>query len=452
MNLKLEDIFTACKAFGDLGEFGSKEVKSIKIDSRVVDKGSVFFCIQGKNFDGHSFAKEAENKGALALVVHRALDFEPKVPVFLVDDTTKALGRVANLLRKKTKAKVVAFTGSAGKTTTKEMSYSLLKTKYSVGKNFKNWNNQIGVPLSIFQFTGEEDIWLLEVGINNNKDMDELGEIIEPDVAVIVNVGPCHLEGLKNVKEVAKNKTKILKFISRDGVCFLNDKCLELVSEVNKYEGVNKIFFTEQRDVEVKLKDFRKNKGVFEISFHGKVLEQEFPFWGVHFEDNLKMALLLADYFGLSFEEIKRGFNNLSLPTQRFNVSKVNNFWVIDDTYNANPLSMQASLKSAALMSKNLPLVLILGDMAELGEAEEVEHAKLGSFLKEIKPYLVFYKGKKFSVVKENYGKNNILQINTEEEFISYFKHYNLKQGVLLFKASRSVRLEDFLNKFKSEF
>ncbi|MDK2922187.1 MAG: UDP-N-acetylmuramoyl-tripeptide--D-alanyl-D-alanine ligase [Desulfonauticus sp.] len=454
MKLRLKDIYLITRAIGELKGQEDKAIKGIKIDSRLVEEGDIFFCIRGNRFDGHSFAQEAEKKGALALVVHRPLEYEPHIPVLLVDDTIKALGRVANFLRKNSKAKVVAFTGSAGKTTTKEIAYFLLKQRHKVERNFKNWNNQIGIPLSIFNFSGEEDIWLLEVGINNTYDMDELGEIVTPDVAVILNVGPCHLEGLKNVKEVAKNKMKLLQFLTSSGISFINDKYLELVEEAKNYPRVNKIYFKQEDSIQVKFKGISKDKkGLFIITWIGEEFEVELPFWGIQFEDNLKCALLLSKYFSLTKEEVIQGLKTIELPQHRFNFFQQGVFGVIDDSYNANPLSMRASLYSAKTIANELPLILVLGDMAELGAATEEEHLNLGKLLREINPYLIFYKGKNYRFVAQGYGKeDSILEVNNEDEFISYIKNYNLKKGLFLFKASRSIGLDNFVNKFKREF
>ncbi|WP_456324974.1 UDP-N-acetylmuramoyl-tripeptide--D-alanyl-D-alanine ligase [Desulfonauticus submarinus] len=449
MQLNLNDIIKATNAIGDFEDLDIP-VKSIKTDSRTVEPGDVFICLCGDRFDGHTFAKEAEKKGAIALVVHRPLDFIPSIPVLLVNDTVKALGDIAYFLRKTTKAKVVAITGSCGKTTTKEIAYAVLSQKFKVGKNLGNWNNQIGVPLSIFQFQGEEDIWLLEVGINNKRDMDELGSILRPDIALILNSGPCHLQGLKDEETVAENKSKLLKYVNIDGVAIINGDNKALKEATSKY-NINKIFFSKGEDIDIKFVGLVDRKGKFLIKYNNKEGTIILPFWGNHFEENLRAVLYLSFYFKLDFKDILTGLESLNLPNQRFKVVEIDKYIIIDDTYNANPMSMRASLLATKELAKNRSFAVVLGDMAELGEREEVEHHKLGLFLKTIKPDVVFYKGKCAKLVQDTYGRENFFIVNDEDEFISFYKNSKFKDGVILFKASRSIGLEKLLNKFKLE-
>ncbi|MDQ7033021.1 MAG: UDP-N-acetylmuramoyl-tripeptide--D-alanyl-D-alanine ligase [Desulfonauticus sp.] len=448
LKLSLEDIVMATKAIVECDNL-KLNIRDIKTDSRILEPGDVFVCLEGNRFDGHDFARQAIEKGAIALIVHRPLDFEPNIPCLLVNDTVKALGDIARFIRNNTNARVIALTGSVGKTTTKEMLFSILSQKFKIGKSRGNWNNQIGVPLSIFQFEGDEDIWLLEVGINNQKDMDELGDIIWPDIAIILNAGTSHLKGLGNKENVALHKCKLLKYVKDKGCAFINAD--NIVIEKSKPYNLKKIYVSKQdKNLNVKFLTNENNKGIFLFTWNGKKIKARLPFVGEQFEENIRFAMHVGKYFGLQLKDIILGLEDLTIPGQRFKIFTLDGWTVIDDTYNANPMSMRASILTAKQIAQDQPLILVLGDMKELGDYERIEHEKLGLLLRTIQPALVFYKGKWGEVIKNIYQDNNFFVVNSDEEFISFLKNYNFAKGIILFKASRSLQLEQFVNRFRT--
>lgn len=193
------------------------EISAVRIDSRLVGKGDVFFCIEGKNFDGHNFAQAALEAGAVAVVVSQFLPELEGKPALMVRDTVEALGKLAAYWRMKSSARMIAVTGSAGKTTVKEMLAHVLAGSGKVHKNFMNLNNQLGLPLSMLEATGEETYWVMELGISLPGDMAELGPIAMPDIAIVHNIGPAHLEGLGSLDNVAKAKASLFEYLSPHG-------------------------------------------------------------------------------------------------------------------------------------------------------------------------------------------------------------------------------------------
>ncbi|MFW6314593.1 MAG: Mur ligase family protein [Desulfohalobiaceae bacterium] len=198
--MTLAEVGRAMQAVGEYEDHSEQQVQRIQTDSRLVEPGDLFVCLQGENLDGHNFARDAVHKGALGVVSEKPLwDLHIEVPVLLVQSSLQALGQLAAYWRSKFQGRVLAVTGSAGKTTVKELLASILGQRSQVGKNFKNWNNELGLPLSILGFSCREQYWVLEAGISKKGDMDILGQILNPDLALVVNVGPAHLQGLQDL-------------------------------------------------------------------------------------------------------------------------------------------------------------------------------------------------------------------------------------------------------------
>ena len=218
MRMTLSEILVAAGAVGDVGERGNPVIESVRIDSRAVAAGSLFVCIPGARLDGHHFAAEAVAKGAAAILADRPLAGLPAgTPVLLVRDTVAALGKLARSWRAQVGARLVAVSGSAGKTTVKELTASILSKVEPTAKNYKNFNNKIGLPLSMLEAGETDRAWVMELGISAPGEMDPLAAIAEPDVAVIHNVGPAHLEALGDVNGVAVEKAKLFKALRPGG-------------------------------------------------------------------------------------------------------------------------------------------------------------------------------------------------------------------------------------------
>jgi len=454
MHLTIEQIALAISSYGDFDGFEKVPITKVQTDSRLVQEGDLFVCIAGQRYDGHNFAQEAVKKGARAILAHTPLLDIEEVPVLLVEDTVKALGRLALYVRQRTRARVIGITGSAGKTTTKEFLFSVLSQKAKVGKNYKNWNNQLGLPLSILKFDGQEDYWVLELGISKPEDMEELGSILRPDIVVITNIGPCHLEGLGSVSDVARYKTKILDYLENESWAILNKDYPPLVKEAQRRNQIKPYFFscTDKRQrFWGEYRGCEGGRGHYEMGINGESYCLTLPWIGAHLTENISAVAVLAHLLGYSGSEIEQGLCQARLPEQRLCLWTKGEWTIIDDTYNANPLSMRAAISTAAELAKDKELVLVLGDMAELGEASEEEHRKLGEFIHSIGCRYVFFHGQNASFVKEGLkGWSGEFYIcHSPEDFFSFFKNLNLKQAVLLFKGSRSSKMEEYVKKVK---
>jgi len=451
MKMSLEEISFALKSSGNLCGSERTMLTGVQTDSRLVKAGDLFICLRGQKIDGHDFARQAAENGAQAIVSHQPMSGF-SVPVLLVEDTLKALGRLGGYWRKKKGKRVIAITGSAGKTTTKEMLAEVLSAGHVVGKNYKNWNNQIGLPLSILKFSGAEDFWILELGINNPGDMDELGEIVCPDQAVILNVGPCHLQGLGSIEGVAKTKGKILDYLLGPKTAFLCSDYPLLALEIDSRPLVHPIWFSctgIQADYNLKFLEsghFRVTDGSRSVTFDAAMSG------GEQYCENIAAVWAVARHSGLYPEMITEALGKFSPPEQRFSVQNFGPWTIIDDTYNANPLSMTRAIDSARILAGKKNLLLVLGDMKELGQAEINAHQDLGREISRAGCKGVFFNGENSEYVRtglDNEARKYFHEIKNRDHFKFLLDSIDCHGGVLLFKGSRSLGMEKYIACFK---
>ena len=449
MNLTLADVQRCLGNAADEGQ-DTLRIRSVQTDSRAVESGDLFVCLPGETFDGHEFAAQAAKKGAAAIVASRLIGDVP-VPVIMVPDTVRALGRLAACWRDICGATLVAVTGTAGKTTVKEMLFAVLSRKFSAAKNYRNFNNQIGLPMSMLKADESQELWIMELGISRKGDMEDLAPIATPDIAVVTNVGPGHLEGLGDVAGVARAKTTLLKFLRQGGAAVINrsqpllwDAARELVADPIGFSG----------DPDDQNTSFvaaflggsgPDGWGRFRLRTPEGDGEFTAPFCGEHFAENLACVAAVAHRLGLGREDVIQGVQTLVPDRQRFCCKTTGDCMVIDDTYNANPLSMARSIRTAASMAGERALVLVLGDMRELGAEAVRRHEELGELLRDVPLRALFYKGDHFDDVARGLaGALRPVRVAGAEDFISQWRELGLGRGVALFKGSRSLKMEEF--------
>ncbi len=442
-------------------------------DSGAVKGGELFICIKGKKVNGHDFALEAVQKGAVAILAEEnnfAPDFP--VPILLVQDSVKALGLLAKVVRKEFQShgKVIAITGSAGKTSLKEMlahilsinSENLNPQANNVGRNLHNFNTQIGVSLAILNFSGHEKYWVLEVGISKAHDMQELGEIIEPDFAIILNIANAHHEGLGELG-IAYHKASLLKYLQEDGMAFVNFDYTDLVVEAKKYNK-NIVYFSvvnnsdNHKEISFSAKQLGLNHcnfAKFEMQTPSGNFEVESPLIGMAGAENCLAATSLATALGLSSEIIGKGIATQTKPKMRFNLMQKNNWEIIDDCYNANLLSNLRMMEAGVELAAEREFIVVLGEMLELGNLSASEHHKLGLEIANINIKLILWIGNQADHVKSgldyNGFKGDFIEISDFKDFENCLEAKILEKSlpkVILFKGSRSNRLENYLNKF----
>ncbi|MEG2172583.1 MAG: UDP-N-acetylmuramoyl-tripeptide--D-alanyl-D-alanine ligase [Desulfovibrionaceae bacterium] len=460
MRMTLTDVQHACAA--RLSGTDSVCITGIATDNRHVRAGDLFVCIVGEHFDGHAYAAAAVHSGAVAVLCQR--DFESDlgaVPVLRVDNTVRALGQLAHAWRLRTAAKVVGVTGSAGKTTVKEVLAQVLSVHGSTACNALNLNNQIGLPTSILRTQGDEKFWVMEAGISKAHDMDELGGILQPDVALILNVANAHTEGLGD-KGVAWHKSTLLRHLAPHGQSLVSADYPDLVREARTADPQVQFFSTAAKPLRYRAAyngivrtATGEERGVYRLWLDGTTVDVESPFSGAYGTENVIAIAAIAHMLGLSNAEIVRGFATASLPQQRFQTRQIGTWCSINDTYNANPLSMKRMLEASAEKAGKHALVCLLGAMGELGAEALPEHYALGRFLATLRPKAVFWHGAYFEQLSsglEAQGYTGICApVCDPQEFLDQLARSQVDGGVILFKGSRSNGLERYCQAFEAQ-
>ena len=451
MHVTMRELLQATAGVGEIADEDRVFVR-VQTDSRLVEQGDLFFCIAGERMDGHNFASEAAARGAGGIVAHCPLDLDGDVPVVLVRDTLIALGRLARFWREKCSATVIGVTGSAGKTTVKEMLAAVLGTAGPTGKNFRNWNNQLGLPLSMLAMSGQERFWVLELGISVPGDMDELGMILAPDLAVILNVGPCHLQGLGSEEGVAREKGAILGHLASGGSGVVSQDYPELTSAIRSVNVPVRLFSRLDAEAPVFTSYIGREGGIglFQVRCREQEMVMRLPVYGEHMAENVAAVVAVADELGLDPANVQSGFSEFHAAPQRFVVHEKGAWTVIDDTYNANPLSMRHSVQQAADMAGAGELVLVLGDMLELGDRAEAEHERLGEFVGATPFLRTYYFGTHESAFLTGLGPaaDRCFSLSSPEAFARDLDTLSAGGGVILFKGSRGCAMERFLKVF----
>ncbi|MCR5720309.1 MAG: UDP-N-acetylmuramoyl-tripeptide--D-alanyl-D-alanine ligase [Lachnospiraceae bacterium] len=398
MNLTVNEIRNICDSKEEL-EKGDREVSGVVIDSRLVGEGFVFVAVTGERANGHSFLKQVFEKGAACAVISKNIDEvcreygfdkENLGPCFVVEDTLKTLTAIAAYYRSKLSIPIVGITGSVGKTSTKELIAGVLSVKYNVLKTQGNFNNEIGLPLTLLRIDKEHEVAVVEMGISDFGEMSRLSNVARPDICVITNIGQCHLEKLQDRNGVLKAKTEIFDYMGKDSVVILNkndDKLSKLlrvrVGKALNSEGyeVSPLFFGKDMDAfDCCIAGNVKNLGLLGsdalITYGYESMEVHIPLCGEHMVMNAAAATLVGRKLGLPMEMIKEGIEKATACEGRGKIYEYKDMTLIDDCYNANPVSVKAGLKLLGITKGYR--TAILGDMFELGEKEKELHYEVG--------------------------------------------------------------------------
>lgn len=429
-----------------------KAVSSVSIDSRSIKKGSLFAAIKGDKFDGHNFVRDAVKKGASVVLINKKKykNFNDlDISVITVNDTTIALGSLAKKWRAKLNAKVIAITGSSGKTSTKEMLADILSEKFIVNKTIANNNNHIGVPLTIFSTSAKHEILILELGTNHFGEIEYTSNISQPDYALITNIGDSHLEFLKNRNGVLKEKIALFKITSqRKGFLFINNDDNLLKNSFKGYK--NKITFgmNSKADINGKIKNYTDDgKPLIEIRYKNKKFENLIPLYGENNAKNYLASSAIALKLGLTSHQISNSIKKIKSVNKRLNVKSYKDFILINDTYNANPGSMKYAIGLLSKIKNYSKKILVLGDMFELGDKEIIYHKKLIIPIKKNKINAVYTIGRLMKHLSEELSKTNIenKHFGSRKNLENFLNKINLSGSVVLVKGSRGMKMEDFV-------
>ena len=417
----------------------NEKYNEIKINSKEIKKNDIFVAIVGKKFDGHNFIDEAIKKGAKIIITSK--NIEQKIPYIKVKDTIKALGDIAKYMIKKYHPNVIAITGSVGKTTTKSLIYHLLKDNYRCITNEKNYNNNIGVPLTVFKTNSKTELLIMELGMNHPKEISYLSKIITPDISVITKIGTSHIGYLKSKKNILKAKLEIIDGM-KEKILFINgdDKVLRNIKKIKTItSGINKNNDLTCYDLTSTL-----YYSSFIIKYKNKKYKIKINLPQNLIEDVL-IAINVALYYNVNINEIIKKLKTYKTIDKRMNIIKdKNNNIIINDCYNSSYESLTGVLK--IIKNEKQKKLLILGDIKELGQLSKKIHNKIKPYIEDINNKQVILIGKEMANIK-----TQAKYFNTCEETIKYLKTQNIKNNLILIKGSRSMQLENITNYFLSK-
>ncbi len=435
-------------------------IRGVVSDNRQVTPGQMFVAIAGERVDGHDFAEAAVQAGAPAVLAERdPFHGKPVAPVLLVDDCVQALGRLGHAWREQFKGRVTGITGTAGKTTTKELLAHVLSIHGKTARNRMNLNSQIGMPISMMAADGDEAFWVMEAGISHPDDMDELGPVMEPDLAIILNVGTGHALGLGG-KGTAYYKSRLLAHIKKGGTALVSADYEDLVREARALRPDAVFFSTHGKPVPYRagyLGLDEKGRGNYRLWLDGEELDVNCALSGPYAAENIIAAAAAAHLLGLSCEEIRRGVESAPFPSQRFTRHEIPGWIVVDDSYNANPLSAARMLEAAAELARDKVFVCVLGAMGELGDVAEVEHRALGRKIAASGCSALFWTGGYVEEIQKGLADEHytgfFAPISRPEDFLPALERWENsrhdgRNGLVIFKGSRVNRMERLVNLF----
>lgn len=413
--------------------------EGITTDSRTIKENQIFFALKGENFDGNKYAQKAIESGASYAIIDDS-QLPDNEKFIKVDDTLDCLQKLATFHRDFLNIPIIAITGTNGKTTTKELISSALSKKYNLGFTQGNFNNHIGVPLTLLSFSKNTELAVVEMGANHPGEIQKLCDIAKPNYGIITNIGKAHLEGFGSFEGVVRTKSELYNYLrnSNESKIFVNaddDLLIDIA------EGLSKVSYSSKAksaDINV---GFVSSNPFLQLEWNGSKISTNLV--GDYNLPNAAAAICVADYFSVPKEQIIDALSEYKPQNKRSQLieTKKNNTVVVD-AYNANPESMRLSINNFAKL-EDKEKVVILGDMLELGKSSSTEHGKILELLKSLEIKNAFLVGKEFNTLKDQYPQYKF--IDSTKTLCSYISENQINNKVILLKASRGIKLEDVI-------
>lgn len=426
-----------------------QQVSMFHFDTRKLERGGMFIALTSGKRDGHSFLHHAVKQGATAaLISSKQINQQqyPGLSLLLVNDTEAAFQQLAASYRQRLQFPFIAVTGSNGKTTTKDMIAHLLAAKYRTFKTQGNFNNHLGIPLSLLQMK-DEQYAVVELGMNHAGEIDFLANMVKPKISVLTNVGEAHIKYLGSKAKIAEAKGELLPHTDPGGYVLLNQDDPYVCSQAKRYTGKIRYFsIREKADIYASQIEQAEGGTSFVVHLDGKSTTCFMPMFGTHNVSNVLPAIDIAYRAGIDLDTIKKHLFHLSVSGMRFELLKGRNgALLINDAYNASPTSMKAAINTFFGIYPARKKVLVLGDMFELGDESEEMHREVGMYLKQRTKDLdvvLITVGKDSRWISRVFGGTHVEQ---KEQAIAELETYLTDEHAILFKASRGMQLEQLL-------
>jgi len=453
INRTLEQVKNMIQIENDLTNYKDISIKGVSIDSRKIEQGNLFVPFKGDHSDGHRFVKDAIKMGAAAALWQKDVPNPPTdLPILVVDDTLIALQELARSYRNELNVKVIGITGSNGKTTVKDMTANLLALQYKVQKTEGNYNNHLGLPLTILSLEEDTEIAILEMGMSGKGEIEFLSKLARPHAALITNIGEAHLQDLGSREGIAEAKLEIIQGLEEDGlIIYFGDELL-LKDSLSQYKGSAEIQ-TFGRNSQNDLYPIEMNSGQKGSTFkiNASEIEWNLPVLGTHNILNALCAMLAARYFQIPYEKMNEGFSSLKLTKMRMElVEGKSGEKIINDAYNASPTSMKVAIDLISNLPDYERKILVLGDMLELGAKEKEFHYEMGKCIDPQKVSFIFTLGNLGSQIAEGaktvFPTDRVFSFNEKHDLTEELKKYTNTNTMILVKASRGMKLEEVVD------
>ena len=451
INRTLKQIHEMIGGLNQIREWESVTIAGVSIDSRKVTDGNLFVPLLGEQVDGHRYVEKAMNQGAAASLWQQNVPNPPKdVPIILVEDTEVALQELARSYRQQLNVKVIGVTGSNGKTTTKDMTAALLATTYKVHKTSGNYNNHLGLPLTILSIQEDTDVAVLEMGMSSRGEIEFLSKLACPDIAIITNIGESHLLDLGSRDEIANAKLEIIEGLADKGtLIYYGDEPLLRNKVGDSLKSLHVLSFGRSNTNDIYATSIQQGTNYTSYTIAG-ILEgsYEIPVLGNHNVMNALAAMLVAKELQVDQAKIQEGLASIRLTNMRMEmVEGADGEKIINDAYNASPTSMMAAIELMEGMSGFNHKILVLGDMLELGLQERDFHLKIGEQISNEKIEKVYTYGPLAENIaigaRKTFASDNVLSFQDKQTLIEELKKQIEPNDLILVKASRGMRLEE---------
>ena len=442
----IKNIGANCSYDGDI------IISGVSTDTRTIEKGDLFIALVGDKFNGHDYISVAEQNGAAAVICSEKV--EASVPVLMVDDTLLALHRLAAYYRTLLDIKIVAITGSNGKTSTRDMTKTVLSSKYKVYSTDKNFNNEIGLPKSVLQLDDSYDIAVLEMGMNHLGEISRLTNIAKPDVAIITNVGKAHIGNLGSQENILKAKLEILEGLNKNGLLIINgDDALLSTADTGAFTKQLTGIENKSADIKAYEIDSKTDKTYFTAECKGDSASGFIPVLGRYNVLNALEAMLCGIHFDIDLKTAFKALEGYEKVSMRCESEEIGGIVFVKDYYNSSPDSARVALETLSSYAKGGKTYALLGEMLELGEFSAKEHENLGKMCTKNRIDFAYFVGDDYEAFKIGMPDNSKAfpkeeKANMIEDIIAFSKSFSKGDAVLV-KGSRGMKMEEVFEELK---